>query len=128
MNLPLNDVDLPHGWTCRQVGEEAIRFRHPESGLAVTATKTDAIPPRFDVLTGWRLVVHQQAGEYTNRKPIGCVTTRSAALDGLFSYMECVAERFEQMGKGINGMALAETVALRNEVPTTGGERSSDSS
>lgn len=111
--------DLPCGWVCQTAGSHEIWFTHAESGLAVTATRTDAISSRFDVVAGWRLTLRRRAGEYVDDRSFGYVATQTAALDGLVACMERLTEavRCVETARDVDLESVLDAISLRNEIP-----------
>ena len=84
------DGALPDGWS--PTGDGLV-FEHPAAGLVAgvdrqpeDVTGATGAPP------GWRVWYERRAGEATERRTVGTVTTRDAALDALLSCMHRVSD------------------------------------
>lgn len=127
------DVQLPCGWVCKRASEDELVFSHREGDVEVEATRTDdaGLLP-FDVPCGWELTCRMRAGESVSERIIGRVTTRAAAVEALYSCMECVTMLVQAAGStgGLTPARIVEGVELRDEIPSvtpnrpsSGGER-----
>ena len=114
-----------------------FEFEHPTAGIAVCA---DRRPDEVGAgTTGapstWRVRYERRMGEVTERRTVGVVTTRDAAVDGLLSCMRRVSDGLDTHADGGGGTVasgasapdgarwvslstLADGVSLRDAVPS----------
>lgn len=116
------DAQLPCGWVCKRTAADELVLGHEQEGVEVEATRTaDSQLLPFGVMGGWKLTYRNRAGESTNERIIGRVTTKPAATEALRSCMEHVSSLVRTNGStsGLSPALIAESVELRNEIPVT---------
>ena len=110
MNPLPEDLQLPSGWLCKRVCTDELVLGRSTDGFEVIATRTsDADRLPFEPSCGWDLSCRLRAGESVSQRPIGRVSTQSAALAALRSCMERVTELATTTGSA-DGLSLAVVV------------------
>ncbi len=100
-----------------------FEFEHPATGLAVGADRRpgDADAEAAGASCAWRVWYERHAGEATERRTVGAVTTRDAAVDAVLSCMRRVSDDAAEDREGCRLAALstlAAGVSLHDPVPT----------
>ena len=129
---PIRTGELPKGWVSAGDGFE---FEHPAAGLTVCADRRpgDADAEMAGAPGPWRVWYERWVGEATERRTVGCVTTRDAAVNGLLACMRRVSDSPATHADGggsaasraaasddcrwISLSTLADGVSLRDAVP-----------
>ena len=118
---------LPDGWV---PADGDLAFEHATAGVAVCADRQpeDAVGAT-GAPCGWRVRYERRAGEATERRTVGAVTTRDAAVDALLSCMRRVSGGAAEPdaptsvdGRWAALSTLAAGVTLHDSVPTADDE------
>ena len=118
---------LPDGWV---PADGDLAFVHSTAGVAVCADRQpDDAAGATGAPCGWRVWYERRAGEATEFRTVGTVTTRDAAVDALLSCMRRVSGGAAGPntpalvdGRWAALSTLAEGVTLHDAVPTADGD------
>ena len=145
---PIPTGALPKGWT--PAGDD-LTFEHPPDGLEVCADRRpEDAAETAGAPCAWKVRYERRVGEATERRTVGTVTTRDAAVDALLSCMRRVSggptaepesgpdpnsrsnsdaggaaassESATVDGRWASLSTLADGVSLRDSVPATAEE------
>lgn len=131
---PIPTGDLPKGWVSADAG---LTFDHRTAGLRVYADRCpgDADAEMAGASEAWWVWYERRVGETTERRRVGTVTTRDAAVDGLLTCMRRVSDGATPRSDGGAPSAaapedcrwaalstLAEGVSFRDAIPSAEGD------
>lgn len=111
------DTYLPGGWSCRGARDGELAFARDGGQFVVEAERTTEGPdPELDCPYAWALTYRQRTGVAAVGGPVGFVTTRDAAIEGLIA---CMREVNAALGAGpaIDLRTVLDGVDLSDEVP-----------
>ena len=122
------DGVLPKGWVPTHGGDGLV-FERPAAGLVVgTDRQLEDAPGTTGAPCGWRVWYERRVGEATERRTVGAVTTRDAAVDALLACMRRVCDEMTGEsnapvdGRWVTLSTFAEGVRFRDPVPAADGE------
>lgn len=116
---PIPRDSLPPGWGLAEHCGDRIVYRHTQPPLALIATKSggDQTHPCLGINCCWELHYRFTVGDYAVTRPIGRVTTRSAALNGLLECMHQLNDAVDDQTNPTEISAVLERVPLADVVP-----------
>lgn len=112
----------PNGWASNPCDGRCVEFRRTD-GLVVAAQPLDGRveQPGLSLTGGWEITCKRFIDDQPTTSSIGFVTTRAAALDGLFEVMETINDLSNTDEHAVRS-ALRQ-VSLRNTVARPGKGR-----
>ncbi|MHC3436575.1 hypothetical protein ACYJ1Y_00410 [Natrialbaceae archaeon A-gly3] len=113
--------ELPPGWGPVDIAEGTLVYRRHERDVELVADRTEADRTHLGLGLNqcWELRMRYAVGEQSACEPIGRVTTRRAALEGLLECMHRIREHVEQPEEPHEFCAALEDVSLAGVVPET---------
>lgn len=117
------EIYPPEGWSCREAREERVSFARDGDRVVVAADRTtDSPQPSLDCPYAWVLTYRQRTGVAIMGGSVGFVTTKDAAIEGLFTCMRQVNAALDRSGIDIDLHTVLDRINLRDEIPSAGSD------
>jgi len=115
---PIPSEELPPRWGLAARHDDRVVYRHsnPPIELIADSLTADRTHPRLGLCRCWEVRYRCHLTDATISRPLACVTTRRAALDGLLECMERLHEDATTDDPVAIGATL-ESVAFSDLVP-----------
>ncbi len=115
---PIPHEALPPGWGPAECRDDNMAYRHSTFSLTLVADRTtpDRSHPGLGLCHCWELRYQYALGNQSVDEPIGRVSTRSAAIDGLLECMHRIHDAADPSDP-IETQAVLDRVSLADVVP-----------
>ncbi len=116
---PLPPDTLPPGWGPADVSDGHLAYRRRQPPIELVAERTCGTNshPSLGLGQCWELRYRHPVGELTISEPVGRVSTRQAALNGLLECMSRIHDAVDESADSHDIQAALDTVQLRGAVP-----------
>ncbi|MFD1565364.1 hypothetical protein ACFR99_17650 [Haloarchaeobius amylolyticus] len=116
---PIPPEALPPGWGLAEFGDDRFVYRHSNPPIELIAASTDPSRshPGLGLCRYWELRYRYFLTDSTISRPIACVATRQAALDGLLESMRAIHEAASTVDDPVAVEAILDTVTLSELIP-----------
>ena len=116
---PIPPEALPPGWGLSEHCDDCIAYRHRALPLELITARTapDRSHPGLGLPSCWELQHHYSFGDRSVVETIGRVSTRRAAISGLFECMNRIHDAVEEPVDPVEVQTVLDRVSLADVVP-----------